>query len=160
MSDRVLLISDNDHIIEDVKIIISRVAPTVSIDEAKSTKEAIDKILNNGFVLTILDSRLNQGEYDISTIIKLNFTSSKNLIVLSNKSITKKLEKIFQKPINDVPRVLNMVGKTTDKKFRLYMDRLKNLGEPTPTETFETLYADIQQTKQSFFVKYPFFQIF
>ena len=160
MCEKVLLVSNDDQVIERVLNVIKTVVPTAIVHEARTAEEAVDVILANGFELTILDSKIQSKKININKLIKINFTSSKNLIILSKRSIERKLEKIFNKPIKEVPRVLNVVDEAIDVKLGDCVANLKNLGKPTGTETFKSIYSDIQKAKsEGIFFKYPFLQI-
>jgi len=157
--EKVLLISNDDSIVDAVTTSLQSFCPNVYIVKSHTASDAVDKIMGNGFNITILDANLKHGDIKINDLIKINYASSKCLILLSKKSMKRKLEKIFHKSSADLSHIYNISGKNILEELHQCMKEYRVGKKPNFADTFKSIHEDIKNTKKNSIYKFDFLML-
>jgi len=147
---KVLLVTKNNILSEKLEGILGENA---KLEIVNTIDNAIEKILANGFSLTILDCQMDFPETIMpEDLIKLNYVLCKGLILIGDKSYEKRVKKSIGKSFSELPvwrvdeldindQLVNTFNKVLDVKIQ------------THQELFNDIMNDIQSIKSSFFYK-------
>jgi len=147
---KVLLVTKNDKLGKTVEEVFNGM---VNLEIVDTVDAAIEKILANGFSLTILDCKMDYPDsINPEDLIKLNYVACKGLILLGNRSFEKRIQRSIGKSLSELP-VWRIDIKDIKAELSNTITKVLDFKIPSQQEMFNNIMSDIQIEKKSFIYK-------
>jgi len=147
-NEKVLLITTDDKLEDTIKELFGELGKGFPIIKVADITQAVERILSNGFTMTILDVRsFKVSNAFIDEIVNLNYVASKKLVLLTNRSYKARLERIFHDKLSECP-IVNIFGGNIKQKIQYhYVNMLSKVKPKTHKEMTDSLMNDISEIK-------------
>jgi hypothetical protein len=149
-NEKVLLITTDDNLEDTIKSLFSELGKEFPIIKVNDISQAVERILSNGFTMTILDVRsFSVSNTFIDEIINLNYIARKKLVLLTNRNYNARLERIFHDELSECP-IVNVYGNNIKEKIQYhYVNMLSKVKPKSHKEMTDSLISDIKEIKSS-----------
>lgn len=149
-NEKVLLITTDANLEVTIKELFNELGKNFPIILVNDISQAVERILSNGFTMTILDVRSFKIDNSfVDEIVNLNYIASKKLILLTNKNYKAHLESIFHDDLNECP-IINVYGDNIKNKIQYhYVNILSKIKPKSHKEMTDNLMNDINKIKSS-----------
>jgi hypothetical protein len=146
--EKVLLITRNDDIERMSVNVLREVLPEAKVVKVETVDEAIEKIMNNGFTMTVLDSEIPKPQFfKLADLLNINYVSCKNMILISTCKMKRTVERQLGSSMKKL-HIWNVYGKTVCEQMKEAIITSVRTPPKSSGQMFDELYSSIQSEKK------------